>query len=258
MAGTVEPQTAKARVFRGGPDLVKTVGLVREFGPARAFGKIRRIVVRRLHGARFERVLVPMDCYETLRELSLSEVTTVGANRIYGVDYEPTPSRVFEWLLAELPIEPPDFSFVDFGCGNGRLLLLAAEHGFLRVLGIEFAVEFAEQARERVAAYKKQTGTLSEIVCHTMDAADFTIPNGPCVIFLFNPFTEPVLGKVICNLEESHRGAPREIYVIYYNPAYARLFDESKLFQRRELSLGARLYFAALSPYSATIYESRL
>ena len=257
MVGRLEQQPARAGVFRGGSDLVKTVEMVRELGPARAFGKIRTIALIRLHSARFDRVLVPMDRTETYQTLSLAETTTVGANRIHTVDYEPTPPRVFERLLAELPIEPADFSFIDFGCGKGRLMLFAAEFGFRRVVGVEFAVEFARQARERIAAYQEQTGTLSEMVCHNMDAIDFTIPDGPCVIFLFNPFAEPVLEKVIANLEASLRAAPRPIFVIYYNPAYARHFEQSPLFQRRELSFGARLYLAALSPYSAALYESR-
>ncbi len=198
-----------------------------------------------------------MDWDETSREISLSEVTTVGANRLNGVNYVPTPSRIFERLLAELPIAPAEFSFVDFGSGKGRLLVLAAEYGFRRMLGIEFAVEFAEQARERIAQYQQQAGIQAEIVCHTMDAADFMIPDGPCVIFLFNPFMEPVLDKVIRNLEASHCSAPREIYVVYYHPVYARFFDASELFQRRALPLRARLYLAALSPYGAALYESR-
>lgn len=264
MAGGMHTESVRAGPSKGpskdGGSLAKVFGLVRELGLAGAFKKIRSILLHRLHSGRLDRVVVPMDAEESAKEIPLSEVTTVGANEEHGVNYVPTPARVFERLVAELPIRPQDYSFVDFGCGKGRLLPLAAEIGFRRVVGVEFAVELAEAAQARLAAYRQQAGDAPgdapEIACHTMDAAEFAIPEGPCVVFMFNPFAEPVLGKVIGNLERAHREAPRRIYAIYYNPAHVELFEGSKLFRRRDLSLSTRSYLAALSPYKAEIFQS--
>lgn len=256
MAGSVHPEAAKGGLFRAGGDLVRVFGLVRELGLAGAFKKIRSVALHRLHSGRLDRVVVAMDSLESAKEIPLSDVTTVGTNEKHGVNYVPTPARVFERLVGELPIEPRDYSFIDFGCGRGRLLPLAAELGFHRVVGVEFAVELAEAALARIAAYRQQAADPPEMACHTMDAADFVIPDGPCVVFLFNPFAEPVLSKVIANLEQAHSKAPREIYAIYYNPAHRQLFDDSELFQRCGISLATRAYLAALSPYKVEIYQS--
>ena len=257
MAGTLDSGTAGARLSRGGGDIAKIFALVRALGLAGAFRKLRSIALHRLHSGRLDRIVVVMDAEETAKEIPLSEVTTVGTNEKHGVNYVPTPARVFERLVGELPVEPGDYSFVDFGCGRGRLLPLAAELGFRRVIGVEFAVELAEAAQARIAAYRQQAAAPPEMACHVMDAADFAIPDGPCVVFLFNPFGEPVLRRVVANLERAHGKAPREIHVIYYNPAHEALFDDAALFRRRPVSFATRLYLAALSPYRASLYRSR-
>ena len=256
MADSSASGSAKASIAKGSSDLARIPGLVRDLGLGGAVRKIRSIALHRLHSGRLDRVVVAMDAAESAKEIPLSEITTVGTNEQHGVNYVPTPARVFEQLVGELPIQPGDYSFIDFGCGRGRLLPLAAELGFRRVVGVEFGVELAEAAQARITDYERQAEDPPEMACHTMDAADFVIPDGPCVAFFFNPFAEPVLSKVIANLEQARKAAPRKIFAIYYNPAHAELFDESRLFRRCGVSLATQAYLAALSPYKVRIYQS--
>ncbi|MGH3165366.1 MAG: hypothetical protein ACRDN0_05660, partial [Trebonia sp.] len=61
------------------------------------------------------------------------------------------------------------------------------------------------------------------------DAADYRFPEGDIVLFLFNPFSQEVMSKVIANLGES---LARKIYVIYFAPVCAALLDASGFLRR--------------------------
>ena len=50
------------------------------------------------------------------------------------------PAR-FRKVLASLQIAFHDYTFIDFGSGKGRALLLASEFPFKRIIGLEFSPE---------------------------------------------------------------------------------------------------------------------
>lgn len=62
----------------------------------------------------------------------------------------PTPGREVERVIGLLP--KPEIGFVDFGCGDGRWCIAAAERWGCRVTGIELDPARAAAARERVRA----------------------------------------------------------------------------------------------------------
>jgi hypothetical protein len=58
-------------------------------------------------------------------------------------------------MLRDLPI--PDvsgYTFIDMGSGKGRMLLLAAEPPFRRIIGVEFASDLDALARSNVKTYR--------------------------------------------------------------------------------------------------------
>ncbi|HYV76416.1 MAG TPA: hypothetical protein VFB24_19365, partial [Candidatus Binatia bacterium] len=58
------------------------------------------------------------------------------------------------------------------------------------------------------------------------DAREFDFPAEPIVLYLFNPFPEHVLGRVLANLHESLRMEPRDVIVVYHNLIHERLFAD--------------------------------
>ncbi len=62
-------------------------------------------------------------------------------NWVYGLRYMPTRAGLFEQMVSASDIEPHRYSFVDYGSGKGRVLLLAARFPFRRVVGVEFSPE---------------------------------------------------------------------------------------------------------------------
>lgn len=145
-------------------------------------------------------------------------------NRCFGVRYQATDEQELVDAVNSLRESLETFSFIDLGCGKGRTLVVAANLGFGRVIGVEFARELVEIAKENLARKSIANGD----VVHT-DAALYPFPKGDLVVYLYNPFSKEVMQKVIVRLRES--GA-RNLYVIYNNPKCAEVFDSSGFLSR--------------------------
>jgi SAM-dependent methyltransferase len=137
--------------------------------------------------------------------------------------YMPSDERVVEVAVAFAGIEPGRFSFVDLGCGKGRALIMAAQLGFRRLIGVEIVPELADIARANLA----RLGFAAEV--HTEDAARFVFPPGPVVLFLFNPFKPATISAVI---EALRAARSPELVVVYHAPDHGKLLDASGLLTR--------------------------
>jgi SAM-dependent methyltransferase len=140
----------------------------------------------------------------TLHAVSLS---AFGASSYLGI-----PPSTFRPALAALPIQHEEFSFVDFGCGKGRALLIAAEFPFRHVFGVEIAVELARAAQANVSLNPLWKERISVV---NQDATKFAFPEGPLVLYFYNPFYERVLRRVLANLERELRRSPRDILLVF-------------------------------------------
>ncbi|GAC1383362.1 MAG: hypothetical protein NVSMB30_30900 [Hymenobacter sp.] len=127
--------------------------------------------------------------------------------------YLPSPVYAFRRFLANLNIKFEEFTFIDFGSGKGRTLLLASEQPFKRVIGVEYSQPFHARAQVNIEKYqRKRAGSVESVAG---DAAAFDFPPDNLVIYCFNPFPEPVLTQVLANLARSVRARPRPILLVY-------------------------------------------
>ena len=62
---------------------------------------------------------------------------------------------MFDWALSAIDDDLSQLSFVDYGAGKGRVLLLAAQHPFAAVGGIEFAEELHDDAAMNIAQFPR-------------------------------------------------------------------------------------------------------
>ncbi|HEU0224617.1 MAG TPA: class I SAM-dependent methyltransferase [Steroidobacteraceae bacterium] len=150
----------------------------------------------------------------------------------HAVHYEPTTLPKFERAMRALAIDPSRFTFVDYGSGKGRVLLLAARHPFRRVVGVEMSAALHEVAAANVEAFGRGCRLAAPIELHCGDARDFPVPEGNLVAYFYNPFDESVLAEVWGKLHESLRQAPRSLVVIYVNPAHRQVFDGARVLER--------------------------
>lgn len=134
---------------------------------------------------------------------------------------------MIEALRQESQSDLQEFTFIDLGSGKERTLLMASDYPFRRIVGVELLVALHETAEENVRKYKSdsQKSFALETIC--ADATEFEFPAEPTVLYLFNPFPEAGLKKVIANLEQSLRVHPRTVYVLYHNPLLEHVLSES-------------------------------
>lgn len=211
-----------SRVGRARDALELTLGSVRKRGLVATAGILATSAIEKWYDWR--------NGTRTTGWLPLDELSIASANRERGRAYQATPAFAFVRLLQKVSI-PRQIGFVDFGCGKGRAMLLAAEAGFERVIGIEFASELADEARRNVARWRATRGKTCDICVVEGDVLDYHIARTDGVFFLFNPFDDVVLDGVLDRIEASFRSAPREMWIIYHNP-----LESSRIEARRQFS----------------------
>lgn len=185
-------------------------------------------------------------------------------DRRYGVEtrgygdlrYEPTPAAAFERMLGTLfaaGVEPGAVTFVDIGSGKGKVVLLASTYPFRRVVGVELYPEFHETARENLSGFPESERRARDVTLECVDAAEYVLPDGPLVLYFFNPFPVEILERVLANVETAIDAGEREIHVIYYAPIVFRdtPWDRRRIFDRSE-----RLEIVA-GERDLTIYRGR-
>lgn len=150
--------------------------------------------------------------------------------------YAVAPS-VFEGILGRWrrcrPAGPIDaFSFVDLGAGMGRAVLLAAEHPFRAVVGVELHPGLARTARRNLTAWRKAGRALAPVRIQCRDAAEFALPAGPCVVFLFNPFGAAVLKRVLKSWSQQLAGREGQVDILYVNNEQEHVLEVEAGFQR--------------------------
>lgn len=124
--------------------------------------------------------------------------------------------------LRALPIQDfSDYTFLDIGSGKGRMLFVAAEYPFQRVVGVEYATELHELALRNIAVYRHPKRRSGPIESLNENAADFEFPSGKLLVYIFNPFGPTILNRMLDNLERSLQREPRHVVVIMLWPEHS-------------------------------------
>ena len=138
--------------------------------------------------------------------------------------YAPVRTANAHAALRDLPIDDySKYTLIDMGSGKGRVLFVAAEYPFRRVLGVEFSTELHRQALDNLARYRHRGRRCGEIEAVHCDAAEFEFPDGPLVIYMFNPFGPEVMGRMLTNLDRSLGRSPRHVVVVMLWPEHWEL-----------------------------------
>jgi SAM-dependent methyltransferase len=161
----------------------------------------------------------------------------------YNFPYLPIRPPTARRVVRSLPIgNYSDYTFIDIGSGKGRMLLLASEFPFRKIVGVEMREDLHAQALKNVRRFRQPKAKCSQIECVLGDATRYDFPAGKLVVYLFNPFTAAVMSQVLRRLDESAEQDPREIILVYVYPEFGAQMKTLRNFQMIEET---RLYFAA-------------
>jgi len=159
----------------------------------------------------------------TFGTASPKDLSVVGDDVGGGHLYQPSSSVLFQQAIRALPIAPAESTFLDIGSGKGRAMILAAEAGFRKVIGIEYATELNVMARANLKRIESRFPTTTFDI-HEGDALAFPIPADVHVIYLFNPFDENSLQQWAATIGPSLMDG---MFIIYMHPIFAEALSSA-------------------------------
>jgi SAM-dependent methyltransferase len=172
--------------------------------------------------------------YDWEHRVNTTSAAVSWRERLLGVfhsPYQPTEPDLFHEMLEALSRQSHsdfrDFVFIDLGSGKGRTLLMASKYPFRRIAGVELLPALHSAAQDNLGKYRNESQKCFALESICADATEFPFPAEPTVLYLFNPFPESGLRRMMANLEQSLRAHPRAVYVLYHNPLLEHVLSES-------------------------------
>jgi len=167
---------------------------------------------------------------DTEHHIGAAELDCSGADVPGLWRYWPTARATFERILESADVAYESSVFVDLGSGKGRVLLMASEYPFRRIVGVELSPALHRVAERNVAAWRSPYRRCPRIDLVCMDAAQFQLPPEETLLYLFQPFPANTMRAVLDNLGKSLQRHPRPVRLAYLNPLHHPLLMSSGLF----------------------------
>ncbi len=141
-----------------------------------------------------------------------------------------------------------DATYVDIGAGKARMLIIAAERGFKKVLGIEYVPSLAQTGVENCEIALKGMDDVTW-ANEAIDGTTMKYPDTDLLVFVNNSFDRPMFDDWLNNLLEDLKNNPREMVLIYNHSICSHVLDAAPELERVKYSLFDRLYMDLLNPH---------
>jgi len=168
---------------------------------------------------------------DTQSMIAVEDLEFSGKGAKYSNLYWPTLKRTVPRVLDLLPIDHSRFTFIDIGSGKGRVLFMAADYPFARIIGVELSPVLHDIAQQNLEALKAAGQDDGRVELYCEDASRFAFPLENLVLYLFDPFQAPAVAAMVANLRVSLSRVPREVWIVYLCARHARVIDRSGLFK---------------------------
>jgi len=160
---------------------------------------------------------------QTVKINRLNDEKIDSENLIHASIYQASSYYLVEKAFTFLKDEKVNRNIIDFGCGKGRVLVLAAYFGFKKITGIDFSKNLCVEAEANIEKIAPVfPATVFNVICS--DATKYKIEKDENCFFFFNPFDEVVMLKVVRNILSSLKENQRKVYVVYINPLHKEVF----------------------------------
>ncbi|MCX2980782.1 class I SAM-dependent methyltransferase [Halieaceae bacterium IMCC14734] len=153
---------------------------------------------------------------DTWRCLTVKELQTSSSNFALSERYIPTPELTFHALLSVLAADYKDYSFIDFGSGKGKVLLMASRYPFTSITGVDFAGNLHAIAEKNIHRVKQN----NQLQCDNIqvvlgEAEKLPLPTGKCFFFLYAPFFGAALESTLESIRASLTQSPRAAIICF-------------------------------------------
>ncbi|HVY95401.1 MAG TPA: class I SAM-dependent methyltransferase [Solirubrobacterales bacterium] len=166
---------------------------------------------------------------ETSDRVSLSEL---GIERDGYHDYEPSGWLGLRRALRGIEVDRSQ-TFLDIGCGKGRIVAQAARRPFGRVLGVELSPELAAAARELLERERGRR-RCGEVEIAVADVTTWEVPDDVTVAYVYNALGGEALTAMLDRIADSAARAPRRLLLLYANPINEETVLAHPAFELRE------------------------
>jgi SAM-dependent methyltransferase len=131
----------------------------------------------------------------------------------------------WQHTLSGSPCAIEDYTFLDIGCGKGRVLMLASDAPFQRIVGVELSPALTAIAEINLKKWSAAPHLCSDIEILNVDALAAPIPDSPVVLYIYNSFNLYVMLPLLERLQALARARSTPIDLIYAKPQQAALVD---------------------------------
>ena len=138
--------------------------------------------------------------------------------------YQPTRYSLLKGIKASIRFTPEDI-LVDIGSGKGRVVCFFASQKIRKIIGLERNSSLLNIAENNLKKLKLNN---TEIEFHNVDATSFVFTN-ETIFFIFHPFGNEIMGKVINNIKSSLSVNPRKISIICHGYRFTDLLNLNML-----------------------------
>jgi len=152
---------------------------------------------------------------DTCGEIPLVDLDFQSKSKSPGLEYQSHHPSLTRTAIEALPIQYENYTFIDIGCGKGRVLLVASEFPFRRIVGVEFAPTLADIARQNLRSYRGKRQKCAAIEVITADATEYELAPEPQVLYFFSPFKLTILNQIVQRIEDSFQRAPRDLLILF-------------------------------------------
>jgi len=106
-------------------------------------------------------------------------------------------------------------TFIDFGCGKGRALIVASKFGFQSLVGIEFSPHAMEVCRNNLKKLSIPCSFFTESISE-IDYSTTLIRSKNIIIYAYNPTTLSIIVESCNKLLQAYPNL--RVFLIYTNP----------------------------------------
>lgn len=111
---------------------------------------------------------------------------------------------------------------------------MAKEFPFRDIVGVELSPRLAGIARRNAAIMTSRYPGRTAVRVLLADGGAFALPAGDLVIFMYRPFGEEPIARMVARVEAALAAEKNcSLHIVYYNPLLARLFSTSLLLRCR-------------------------
>ena len=155
-------------------------------------------------------------------------------------NYSGSQPSIVRRALEQIP-GPERYALVDLGCGKGRVLAVASELPFRRVVGVELSPILARAARRNARCWRAGTrhGPGSRSRWPTPRPSGFPTDRWWCSCS--TPSARRPTRRLVAHVEADLAREDRDLYLVAYNPAWGEVLDASPRLRR---------WYADLIPYA--------